>query len=217
MYLDRHIPVPRPNVGSVVQETNLKTRVLFLAFALLGVPVTLNADGIPYSSVGTQALAYTFTATDNGPITAYFYGSSAAYDSVVGLSANNVSTGIWGLNNHLSNHGDSIVFGNVNAGDVVELQLYVNNLGYSWSSNPANNWDGFNHVYATSFGGDWAIPAGMYIGFEDLPGGGDIDYNDHQFVFTNLGRAAVPEPGTMVLLGAGLLSVFGTMRRKLGQ
>jgi hypothetical protein len=175
------------------------------------------ADAIPYPNIGTQAPVYTFTAVNSGPITAYFYDSSAGYDSIIGLLVNNVTTGISGLNNHLSSHGDSLVLGNVNAGDVLEFQLYVYNLGYSWSSNPANNWDGFNHVYATSFSGDWAIPAGMYIGFEDLPGGGDVDYNDHQFVFTNVRTGTVPEPGTIILLGTGLLSAFGTMRRKLGQ
>ena len=54
----------------------------------------------------------------------------------------------------------------------------------------------------------------MFVGFEDLFGGGDMDFDDNNFVFTNVtSRAApsVPEPASMVLIGSGLLF----LRRKL--
>jgi Domain of unknown function (DUF4114)/PEP-CTERM motif len=170
------------------------------------------ADSIPYPDVGNQAATYTFQATNTGSITAYFYGSSAAYTSVIGMSVNNAPVSVWGLNNHSSAYGNSFVLGNVNAGDIITFQLFVYDLSYAWSSNLAQNYDGLNHVYGTLFGGDSTIPAGTYVGFEDLPYGGDNDYNDHQFVFTNVARA-VPEPESLALLGVGMIAVVGLKLR----
>ena len=54
------------------------------------------------------------------------------------------------------------------------------------------------------------IPAGTYVAFEDLVGGGDKNYNDLSFVFTNIStRTNVPEPGSLLLVltaGLGLIA-----------
>src|SRR3954452_7286877 len=120
-----------PNPGELCcKETNLKTKLLFLALAMvLVVPASLMADSIPYGNIGTQAPVNVFTATSTGPLTAYFFTSDAGYTSNIGMLINDVSTGVFGLNNHLSSHGDSVVLGNVNAGDTIEFQLYVYDLG----------------------------------------------------------------------------------------
>jgi hypothetical protein len=51
---------------------------------------------------------------------------------------------------------------------------------------------------------------------EDLASfqGSDFDYNDSQFVFTNL-TSAVPEP-SLVILCIGLLGLVPVARRKFG-
>ena len=110
--------------------------------------------------------------------------------------------------------GDFVSLGFVHAGDVLTFQLNVITTGNTFYSDSALNADGVNHVYSTSFSGDAAlgIPAGTYVGFEDIYGGGDFDYNDETFVFTNI--SPVPEPETYSMLLAGLGFIPFTIRRR---
>jgi hypothetical protein len=110
----------------------------------------------------------------------------------------------------------------VDAGDTIEFFISDMSTDVDWYSNAADNSDGVNHAYATAFTGDASgIPAGTYVGFEDRGGGGDYDYNDDQFVFTNVASTAVassaPEASTwaMMLIGfAGLGFAGWRVRRK---
>jgi hypothetical protein len=183
------------------KKVSLAAITLTALFAL-----NANAGSIPYANIGTEASNNSFTATSNGTVTAYFYASDAGYTSQIGLLVNGVSTGIYGLTNHSSTYGQSLVLGNVNTGDSLEFVLKVLTTSSYWYSSSIHNSDLKNHAYSTSFNGDTFIPVGTYIGFEDLPNLGDIDYNDHQFVFTNVSRD-LPEPGTMALFGLGLIGL----------
>jgi hypothetical protein len=202
--------------------------LVLVALGLLAVPTTVLAGPIPYPNVGTlNPATYTFTATATGDLVAYFFGSSASYGSDIGLIVDNLSQGIYGLENHTSFYGQPLVLsipGAVHAGDVLEFQLRVNTTGgdpvssvtYSLYSTPGLNSDGLQHIYSTSWAGDGTIPAGTYIAFEDIvpATAGDMDYNDHQFVFTNVG-VGVPDGGsTLALLGAALAGI-GLIRRRL--
>ncbi|HVP50208.1 MAG TPA: PEP-CTERM sorting domain-containing protein [Candidatus Bathyarchaeia archaeon] len=83
-----------------------------------------------------------------------------------------------------------------------------------FASDPALSYDGVNHAYATPFAGRNGIPAGIFVGMKDLPvGQSDLDYNDDPFVFTNV--SSTPEPGTLAMLGSGILGVAGILRRKM--
>ncbi len=123
------------------------------------------------------------------------------------------------LNNHTSNLGDFVILGYASAGDVLTFQLNVSNTGKTWYSDESLNVDGVNHTYSTAFSGDatHSIPGGTYVGFEDLYGGGDLDYDDESFVFTNISHISpIPEPEThaMLLVGLGLVA-FTVRRRKI--
>jgi len=118
------------------------------------------------------------------------------------------------FNNQTTVRGTSIDFGPVTAGDVLVFQLWDTTSGLQFASDPALSYDGVNHAYATPFAGGNGIPAGIFVGMEDLPvGQSGLDYNDDQFVFTNV--SPTPEPETLAMLGSGILGVAGIVRRKL--
>jgi hypothetical protein len=191
----------------------MKTRIT-LAAGLLASAATWSALAAPvYPDAGTQnPVTYTFAAVATGEVDAWFLGSDAAYDEVVGMSVNGTPTGITGLPNHGTPVGTWLNLGTVNAGDVVTFYIHVGTTGATWSSDPGLNPDGENHVYSTSFAGVGLIPAGTFVSFEDLPAASsDHDYNDTSFVFTNV--VTVPEPGAVAMLLAGL-GMTGFMARR---
>jgi hypothetical protein len=174
--------------------------------ALLAFKSSANTIDYPLSgSINTAS--YTFVASSTGSVKAYFAGSNAAYDNEIGLLVNGVDTGIYGLNNHTSALGDELDFGVVNAGDVLTFVLRNHTLGNMqvFSDPEMNaNYDaplaGVNHIYSTAYLFDSSyspyIPSGTYVGFEDktYSSSPDWDYNDEQFVFTNVGPTPGPVP-----------------------
>jgi hypothetical protein len=191
------------------------------------------AEVNPYPHVGQENTGvYTFVAPVTGTITAYFAGSGAGYDEQVGMLVNGVSTGVIGLDDHTSSVGQSLVLGNVTAGDVLTFVDYVYTSGNTWYSNPALNQDDGNHVYSIAVAANQLYSgsvAGTYVGFEDLyfPNS-DFNYFDDTFVFTDQGSALntlttsqsapAPAPGAGL---AGLLCLVLTRpaarRRRTGR
>lgn len=178
------------------------------------IAMSSHAGTIPYPDVGNVAPENEFFAAETGSISAFFYGTSAGHKSRIGLWADGSQVGDYGLLNHSSTYGQPHVFGDVVAGAKLVFELQVLTSGGSWYSFTSDNSDGKNHTYATDFGGDAWIPAGTYVAFEDLPDLGDIDYNDHQFVFTNV-TTDVPEPFSLVLFGLGLAALGFARKRSI--
>ncbi|MFQ3666279.1 MAG: PEPxxWA-CTERM sorting domain-containing protein [Sphingomonadaceae bacterium] len=199
-------------------------RKTLLALPLLALASVANANPLPaYPTPGVVNLAdYSFTATADGTITAYFAGASAGFTSVLGLIVNGVDVGVTGLNNQTTAIGTSFDFGGVtvNAGDSLVFYIDVINTGNRFFSSRILNPDGITHIFSAPYAGGLVgpggtIPAGVYIGFEDLLGGGDLDYNDLMFVFTNVGGGVIPEPATwaMLIAGFGLVGLAARRRR----
>ncbi|WP_199556259.1 PEPxxWA-CTERM sorting domain-containing protein [Sandaracinobacteroides hominis] len=197
-------------------------RKLAIAATLaLGVTSAAQAVTPTYPTPGTaNVLDYSFTAAATGDIVAYFVGHTAGYTNLLGMSVNGVDTGIWGLNNQTTAPGTSLNFGPVNAGDTLVFKINVTNTGEYFYSQRSLNGDGITHIFSAAYaGGDFGIPAGTYVGFEDLNGGGDLDYDDLRFVFTNVKGVeigGVPEPTTWAMLIAGFGLVGAAARRRKG-
>ena len=197
----------------------MKTLLLSTAFALAA-SLTAWGDAIPYPNIGVVAPTVPLVAASSGSINGYFYGASAGDTDQIqmcDLTASFCSP--FEFNNQTSAIGSSADFGSVTAGDVLVFNLMNDTAGYVLSSDPGMSVDGTNHAYVTSYsgtGGPAGIPAGTFVGMEDLAlPGSDLDYNDDQFVFTNVATSMVPEPSAFLPCLA-LLAMLPVARRKFG-
>jgi len=195
---------------------------------LLGAASPALADSIPYPNVGQVAPTNTFIATSTGNVTGYFVqggaasGGTAAFTDVVGLLDLTTDTfSGWLFDNQTTKPGATANFGKVDAGDTLAvLILDVFPPTGIFSSDPTLSSDGINHAYAAPWAGGTLngayIPAGLYIGMEDLPMPiSDLNYNDDSFVLTDVTTASsVPEPVSLLLFGVGILGLAALSRRR---
>jgi hypothetical protein len=205
----------------------MKMRIFAAAAALLLFAGYAKADSIPYPNVGTPITTNTDLVV-TGPVSiAYFYGFSAADTDT--LSIWDVTTGMWVAQNFFNNQttpvGTMQTLSGVNVGDVLEFELNNLSTGTTLTSDPANDPadPGISHAYVTWYSANPSdpdyiagIPAGTFVGMEDLAGnqGSDYDYNDDQYVVTGANNVT-PEPNSLFLLGTGFLGLLVVGRRTL--
>jgi hypothetical protein len=85
------------------------------------------------------------------------------------------------------------------AGTEMLFQLFVRDTEQAYFTGAApRNPDGLIHANVV-----WEGPSTALVGFEDIYGGGDMDFNDCTFRF----RGVVPTPGSVALFGLGGLLV----------
>ena len=170
--------------------------------------------GLAVQSQAVPILGGYVIVETTGNVTATFLGHTAAFsnDLYLYLPANDM--GII-FNNHTTPVGTTADLGTYAAGTELQFMIYVNNTGHSWFSGDASrNVDGLAHAVVDD---DYAGGTATYVGFEDLFGGGDNDYDDIMFSFTNTAGSEtppVPEPSTMALMGLGAVGLGFAARRR---
>jgi hypothetical protein len=172
----------------------MKIRALLIS-SLLGFAgvATTQADPI----LGGQIFA------TGGSVYATFTGSDAGYDNLLFFATTSSGTIFEG---HATVVGTTVYLGDFAAG--TELEFGLNNQqGNIWyTGSGSRNTDGLAHALV-----DGSTPGIVSVGFEDLNGGGDKDYNDLEFTVRN---ATVPDTaGTLLLLGGALIGLLGFSRR----
>jgi hypothetical protein len=187
------------------------------------------AGPLVYGSIGTVAPTVDLTAIGSS-VTAYYAGSSAGdldeidvIDVTDGKSSGNIF-----FNNGANQAaiGASVTLAGTSFGDTIIVDLFNASAGYTLSSDPADSADGENHAYMTPFtsldslAGVGAGGTGDYfVGMEDLTvPNSDLDYNDEDIVLTGVADPpsgiSAEEPGSIVLLGTGILVAVGMIGRR---
>lgn len=130
-----------------------------------------------------------------GNVTVEILGGSAGYTSDLSLAF--PAEMAIGSNREV---GKIVNLGSFASGTEMVFQLFVRDTETSFYTGPASrNPDGLIHANVT-----WESPNVALVGFEDITGGGDMDYDDCVFRFTGV---AVPTPGSLALAGLGGLLV----------
>jgi hypothetical protein len=202
---------------------NLKKK-LFVLFSSLVVTGTVQAGLIfDDSTLGESILGGRFFVESTGNVQAQFLGSDASHFSTLSLDSPEVwgtagqfdsSTVIFKKNTQLNTVFD---LGDFIAGTELIFRLDVRHTGLSFLSGDASRnklTDSLAHAEAvTTLLGDGSYLTN--VGFEDLKGGGDLDFNDFKFSLTNVvDPLEVPEPSVLFLMVCGMASLLLT-RRKL--
>lgn len=157
-----------------------------------------------FFSINANALY--FQVIEDGEIYGYFAGATAGYDSELSLSINGMQSNAF-IHNHLSRSGNEINFGHAHAGDIIQFNLRVLTTGYTFYQDQLLNPDGLDHMqYAQQ-------DHFLFVGFEDLLGGGDLDFDDNNAFFTNISAVPEPENYMMLLVGLLLISFVSTQRK----
>lgn len=141
-----------------------------------------------------------YSPFDNAQAKITFVSSSAGYTGVMNWINPDISASVVLLNNHESAIGESVTLPKTfQAGERIDFSYEVIRGGLDlFETAEAADW--------AQFSVDASDPNNIWIGVEDirLPGG-DSDFNDA--VFQVSFSPAVPTPGSMALMGSGVLMV----------
>jgi len=137
-----------------------------------------------YSASDPTRMATLFNGIDSAPSTATIVFGAGGLESINGTA--------------------------VAAGFGADFGFYLKNAheNFVWYSQVGLNVDGYDHFVAFEEDGV------LWGAFEDLAGGGDMDFNDLAFRMQGVASAPVPEPSAALIFSAGLLVASQAIRRR---
>ena len=154
-----------------------------------------------------------FEVAKDGEVGAYFVGATAAYENQLSITFDSNPLEITPfINNHTASFAEYTSYGSRLAGDGVHFHDFVTDTFDLWSNDIAKNYDGFDHMFYSAFMLPSGIPA-LFVGFEDLTGGGGRDYDDIMAIFVNISPVPEPETYLMFMLGLAALAIRGCIAR----
>ena len=172
--------------------------VIGLSFATFG---TTQTQATPI--IGGQIFVH-----HTGDVVVTFTGSDAEFDNLLLLASPPNSLGTI-FEGHVTPAGTMVDLGVFSAGTELIFELNNQTGGVFFSGPASRNPDDVAHAVVD----DQFAPGLTLVGFEDMVGGGDFDYNDLEFTVSNVGGSSVPDGGpTAMLLGSAIL-LFGFLRR----
>ncbi|MBC8002961.1 MAG: DUF4114 domain-containing protein [Opitutaceae bacterium] len=193
--------------------TKLQTQAAVMLLLLAG---TFNSGAVPI-------IGGIVVAAGGGDVIASFQGQTAGYDSELYLyspSGTFSTTRIF--HNHLNGPGNTVNLGSFTAGTELVFMIRVlsdSNREY-FTGSASRNPDGLAHaVVDSAYINPFTLGVETYVGFEDLFGGGDLDYDDLNFSFSNVRAtsSSVPElTSTLPLMSlalGGIMSLAHFRRR----
>ena len=178
--------------------------------------IMLNHSVSAGPTLGEPILGGRMLVANDGYVTAEFLGSDAGYFNSLYLDSPDADARFV-FDKETPLDLGPVDLGRFAAGTELIFRLDVRNTGLSFFTGDADrNIDGIAHALATTMLDD----AGTYIttvGFEDLRGGGDLDFNDFEFRLTNvIDPVLVAAPPVPALLALGLLGLGYQRRRNSG-
>jgi hypothetical protein len=163
-----------------------------LAFAVLAISLVFS----PASAPAAIVLGGSVIVQNTGNVIAEFLGHTAAFSNDLYLDSPSNSFGII-FNNQTTPVGTTFDLGSFAVGTELIFRIHVNDTGFDYFTGPASrNPDGLEHAVVD----DVTMAPETIVRFEDIFGGGDLDYDDLQFSFTNVQTGgAVPEPSSVAV------------------
>ena len=187
------------------QMNLLKKIIAVVSFTTIALPA--------YATTQSAPINYKLVVANTSAVNVTFISSDATYLDDVFLLGSTTKI----LNNKTSYSNQVFSLGSFLAVTEIVFGLFVNNTGNKFFSGlSSSNVDNQLHAILTTLNTNT-----VKVGFEDLFGGGDKDYNDVIFKVSNVNLSAVvtqpvPEPQTylMILMGLFLVSYISYYRKK---